>query len=90
VVSGVGHVFVTLENATVDRFVAALGSGAAAVAFMGDSVGFDAGGGPQRYGLQFLNQILASPNIPTGAVLPGYTIVKEALLTLRLTHRSSS
>lgn len=74
------HVFVTKADATVDRFVTALRSGAAAVAFIGDSVGFapDAGGSAQRYGLQFFNQILTSPNLPTGAYFPGYTIVTRS------------
>jgi Bacterial Ig-like domain (group 2)/IPT/TIG domain/Abnormal spindle-like microcephaly-assoc'd, ASPM-SPD-2-Hydin/Galactose oxidase, central domain len=74
----VRHVFVTLADATVDRFVTALRSGAAAVAFIGDSVGFGTGNSVPRYGLQFFNQILASPDIPAGAFYPGYTIVTKS------------
>ncbi|HYM79487.1 MAG TPA: choice-of-anchor D domain-containing protein [Candidatus Dormibacteraeota bacterium] len=73
------HVFVAKENATVGRFVTALRSGAAAVSFIGDSVGFAQGtDNAKRYGLEFFTEVLASPDIPAGANLPGYTIVKRS------------
>jgi hypothetical protein len=76
----VRHVFVTNSNATADRFITDLKSGAAAVSFIGDSVGYPSGNGTvQRYALRFYNQLLVSPNTPSDLKYPGYSIVSESM-----------
>ena len=77
----VRHVFVMNSKATADRFITDLRSGAAAVAFVGDSIGYPSGNGTTvRYGLWFYNQILASPNAPAGvAEYQGSAIMRRSI-----------